>query len=174
MNTLTLKYLKPWTLPPSYGGAHWDDWYVFLGQNRDSNALTRSNFECGLTAIRKVCSKQDLVDALPEDAECASVQVVCENHWAVGWIEWIAIHKSDTKALELADYLLEQLEDYPVLNEEHWSELEYTEACEYWSQLRVKDRVEYLQRADLCIFAARRDSLPEDDNGRLQELLTGN
>jgi len=35
--------LNKWTTPESYFGDSWFDYYVFLGQNRDSDTLTQSN-----------------------------------------------------------------------------------------------------------------------------------
>jgi hypothetical protein len=91
----------------------------------------------------------------------------------VGWVEWIAIHESDSQALEKANEIMRRLDGYPVVNEDHWSELEWNEACEYWERLSVRDRAEYCQRAGLSIFAARRDYMPSDDSGMLMELLRG-
>ena len=149
--------LKRWTLPPSYGGAHWDGYYVFLGQNRDSDTLARSNFECGLKAI---------------GGESDSVRVIREGHWACGWIEWIAIHESDSNALREADSIMDALADYPVVDEMHWSELEWTEACDFWESMSVRERAYYCERAGVSIFAARRDYLPQD-SGNLVEILSG-
>lgn len=158
MELENLKALTRWTLPDSYGGAHWDEYFVFLGQNRDSDSLTRSNFICGLKAL---------------GGESETVIVVREGHWACGWVEWIAIHESDTAALEQADSIACALEDYPVVNEDHWSEMEWNEAADYWERMRVRDRIEYCERAGISIFAARRDYLPQDDSGALLELLRG-
>lgn len=148
--------LKLWTRPDSYFGAEWPDYYVFLGQHRDSDSLTRSNFECGLQAI---------------GGESDTVQIVHESHWAVGWVEWIAIHKDDTAAIAKANDILASVDDYPVVNEDHWSQLEWDEACDYWQRMSVSERLNYCKRADISIFAARRDYLPQDDNGYLLELL---
>jgi hypothetical protein len=60
------------------------------------------------------------------------------------------------------------------MSDEHFSELEYTEAADYWARMRVRDRVEYCERAGISIFAARRDYLPPDNTGALLELLNGN
>ena len=65
--------INRWTMPDSYYGSQWPEYFVFLSQSRDSDALTRSNFECGLKAL---------------GGESEAVQVVREGHWAVGWIEW--------------------------------------------------------------------------------------
>ncbi len=149
-----LEHLKRWTRPECYMGATWPEWFRFLGRNRDSDCLTNSNFDCGLAAVKVVASKEPVggpdTDSKhlfrdPDD-EMATVQVVSENHWAVGWVEWIAIHESDTAALQCAEQLLEKLDDYPVLNEEDWSRREDEEAQTVWRDCyRVKDRIEYIR-----------------------------
>ncbi len=62
--------------------------------------------------------------------------------------------------------------DYPVVDEDDWSMLEYDEACEYWERMSVRERADYCERAGISIFAARRHYLPQDDRGALYELLT--
>lgn len=152
------QHLKRWKLPSSYFGAEWPEYYVFLSQHRDSDSLTRSNFICGLKAI---------------GGESETVQVVRESHWAVGWVEWIAIHQDDEQALREADAIAEKLEDYPVVNEDHWSELEWNEAQDYWASMSVRDRLELCEKAGVSIFAARRDYIPQDDTGYIMESLRG-
>lgn len=150
------KNLKRWTLPRDYMGAHWDDYYVFLGKHRDSDSITRSNFTVGLDRL---------------GGESETVMVVRESHWAVGWVEWIAIHESDLDAIAKADAMAGKITDYPVLNEEHWSDLELSEACDYWASLSVRERIELCQEHGLSVFAARHDYLPQDDNGSLLDAL---
>lgn len=145
-------YLKLWTRPDSYFGEVWHGYYVFLGQHRDSDILTRSNFISGLESI---------------GGESETVHLVRESHWAVGWVEWIAIHQDDSSALEKADSIMRRLEDYPVIDEQHWSEMEWEEAESLWSGMTVRDRADYCQKAGISIFAARRDYIPEDPNGYL-------
>ena len=101
--------LELWKHPENYYGERWDGFYVFLSQTRDSEALTRSNFTCALEQIG------------------GNVAVAHERHWACGWVETILIPQENTQALEIAQKILDKLEDYPVLNEEHYSELEYSE-----------------------------------------------
>ena len=154
-----LKSLTRWTLPDSYYGAEWPEYFVFLSQSRDSDALTRSNFECGLNAL---------------GGESDTVQVVREGHWAVGWVEWIAIHESDTESLQRADEMLCALSDYPVLDESHFSELEHSEAESQWQQMPIKWRVELCQEAGISVFSARHDWIPQCDNGYIYESLVRN
>jgi hypothetical protein len=153
-----LRALKRWEMPDSYFGAEWPEYFVFLGQHRDSDALSRSNFECGLRVL---------------GGESESVIVVREGHWAVGWVEWIAIHESNVEAILAADEMSCALSDYPVLDESHFSELEWDEAQTQWEMMPLKYRVELCAEAEVSIFAARRDSIPSEDSGFIYERLTG-
>ncbi len=127
------KNLKRWTMPSNYFGAVWPGYYSSgVGQSRDSDALERSNFVCMLRAL---------------GGESDTVQVIREHHWAVGWVEWIAIHEDDNPALKIADEIKGALSDYPVINEDHWSETEMEEANEVWTNCyNVKERIAYIRK----------------------------
>lgn len=155
IDNYTPQHIVRWTLPDSYMGAEWPEWYVAAGQHRDTDSLTRSNFECTLREL---------------GGESETVRVIRESHWAVGWVEWIGIHESDSKALEIADEIAAALEDYPVVDEDHWSNLEYEEAWSYWQNASLRERVELCQQCGVSIFAARRDEeLPYDVEVYLRE-----
>lgn len=138
--------LKKWKLPQYYIGEKWPDYYSSgVWQSRDSDCLERSNFICMLEQL---------------GGESETVIVVRENHWAVGWVEWIAIHESDEKSLRIADKIMAALADYPVIDENHLSELECEEANEVWlncyddkSRLayirKFRDQFEFRDYADL-------------------------
>lgn len=155
--------VKAWTHPDSYFGATWEGWYsAGFGQSRDSDALEQSNFQVVYAALKGF---SELGDA---DGD-ATVTIVRESHWAVGWVEWIAIHGSNETALAKARELCEQVKDYPVLDETHWSNLEYTQAMEYWDSMSLSCKVDFCRDCDVSIFAARRSyDLPD----RLYESLT--
>ena len=153
-----MRHLKRWTRPDHYAGADWPEWFVFLGQDRESAALTRSNFECGLTRL---------------GGESDTVRVVREKHWAVGWVEWVAVHESDAARLGAADEMLADLDAYPVLDEDHFSDLEWSEAEQAWRSLTLAERVDLCREAGVSIFAARRDYTPADDSGYIHETLRG-
>jgi hypothetical protein len=125
-------HLKLWTMPDSYFGEVWPDYYsAGVGQSRDSDSLERSNFVSMLEAL---------------GGESETVFVVRESHWAVGWVEWIAIHATDETALRKADRIVDGLESYPVINESHWSELEQEEANEVWRECYSnEERVAYMR-----------------------------
>ena len=84
----TPENLSLWEKPSHYFGAAWPCHYVFLGRSRDSDCLENCNFTEALNAI---------------GGESETVEVVRESHWAVGWVEWIAIHQDDAEALRKAD-----------------------------------------------------------------------
>lgn len=110
--------LNRWSPPDSYFGEAWLEYYRSgFGRSRDSDCLEESNFNSALAAL---------------GGESETVQVVRESHWAVGWVEWIAIHESDDKAIAIAEGLNERRDDYPVLDEEDFSNRETESADEIW------------------------------------------
>lgn len=147
---------EKWTRPDSYMGAEWPEHYVFLGRHRDSDTLTESNFECALEELGGVSE---------------TVLVVHEGHWAVGWVEWIAIHESDTVALDKARDMCDALDQYPVLNEDEWSNREFEAMCDYWESCDVRGRMELLEDTGISMFAARHNYIPRDDSCMLTERL---
>lgn len=126
------KHIERWTMPAHYAGEIWPAYYsAGVGQSRDSGALESSNFAAMLKAL---------------GGESETVTIVRESHWAVGWVEWIAIHQDDENALAIADELCGRLEDYPVLDEDDWSEREQDEANDVWRDCySVFERIAYIR-----------------------------
>ena len=126
------KHLKRWTMPDSYFGAVWPAYYsAGFGQSRDSDCLEQSNFATAIAAL---------------GGESDTVTIVRESHWAVGWVEWIAIHQDDEKALEIADGLVARVRDYPVLNDDDFSEREQEAANETWKNcFNPQERIQYIR-----------------------------
>jgi len=147
--------------PCSYFGDH-GDWLCFLGVHRDSDSLSRSNFEV---------ARRELA-ALDESGELYDIERA--GHWAVGWVDVIIIHPEAEALIAFAEETKAALENYPVLDDEHFSELEHNEAAEYWASEDVSERVRIIQhtKCGASVFAARRDELPCDDNGSLLEYLS--
>jgi len=130
------QHLKRWTMPECYFGATWPNHYsAGVGQSRDSDCLEQSNFAAMLEAL---------------GGESEIVTVVRESHWAVGWVEWIAIEADGTdesdKALRLADEQKERLANYPVLDEEDFSEREMEAANDVWRDCYSwQERIAYIR-----------------------------
>lgn len=129
---MELKHINRWTMPANYAGETWPDYYsAGVGQSRDSDALEQSNFAAMLKAI---------------GGESETVIVVRESHWAVGWVEWIAIHESDESALFWADHTMGELADYPVLDEDDLSRREQDEANDLWRDCYDRfERIAYIR-----------------------------
>ena len=126
-----------WHHPSNYAGQTWGDWFnAGFSQHRDSDALERANFQAAYAALPRG----------NEAGDEPSVQIVREGHWAVGWVEWIAIHESDEQALTIARELCAATNDYPVIDEELFSQLEDEECAETWERCyRPKERIEYFR-----------------------------
>lgn len=96
------KFLKLWEHPQNYAGQIWPAYYVGLSRNQYSKVLDESNFYVFIENL---------------GGESETVQIVREKHSHFGWIEWIAIHQDDEKACRKADAMLQEIEEYPILDE---------------------------------------------------------
>jgi hypothetical protein len=136
--------VKLWSHPSNYAGATWGGWYsAGFGQSRDSDALETSNFLTVYNELRKLST--ECVDADGDEME--SIQRVYEGHWAVGWVEWIAIHSTNTVALEKARELCKHANDYPILDEDDFSRRENEDCEQIWRECySASERIEYLRK----------------------------
>lgn len=92
------------------------DWLVApVGQNRDSEALYRSNF---------IVVYEDLIKYGYDDVEIHRF-----GHWGPGWFEIILV-RPNTEAAKIAEEWECALSDYPVADEMHLSQLESEEENE--------------------------------------------
>jgi len=98
-----------------------DDWAIFYTNHRDSDSIARSN----ASVIAKLMEGFDESEVIAED----------HNHWAVGWIKGYAIRclvdGEPTQAIAKWKEIQDRLKEYPVLNEEHLSQLESEEVWRY-------------------------------------------
>lgn len=106
-----------WTHPKYYAGETFENYYVFLGRNRDSSILEDCNFDVAIERLKKIAEESE-----------TTFQIVRASHFLVCWIEWIAIHESAEDVLKLADTIQEELNDYPSLDDDKLTTLEGEEA----------------------------------------------
>jgi hypothetical protein len=106
--------LKLWETPQDYFGENYFDHYVLYGRHRDSDALPESNFRASISRLMAVEGQESEKGWM----------VVRATHWAVGWVETILIHKDAKELVEVGQNILNSLKDYPVLDDELYSELE--------------------------------------------------
>ena len=81
---------------------------VLLIHTRDSDAMEESNFR---TALRML------------GGESETVQIHRFGHWACGWFELLLI-TPDTPQHAIAESIEQSIENYPVLDDMDFSELE--------------------------------------------------
>lgn len=103
--------------PTAYFGKR-GEWYVVIAKSRDARLLEESNFRSTLKAL---------------GGESTYVVIERFHHWAVGWIDYILVKPTSKATVKRARELLEKLEQYPVVDESDYSELE-SEAT--WNNLR--------------------------------------
>lgn len=104
-----------------------------FGIHRDSDALDESNYAVAMRALLEAVG-QDPMDLTtfdsfrrtPYEAEdLVPMMVGSWGHWAVGWTEELLIRADNAALVAEADRLLARLEDYAVLDEEHYSAHEW-------------------------------------------------
>jgi hypothetical protein len=105
------------------------NWLGVAGRSRDSGCLEESNFA---TTLKRL------------GGEGENVRVERFGHWAVGWIEEIYVRPGTNEATE-AQKIHDELEEYPVLDEEDWSNRESEEANRVWADFSNRERVRYIR-----------------------------
>ena len=126
-----IKHPSGWDSLDNYMGEIPEDkWHVVLTRSRDSDILTESNWTVALEQL---------------GGEGDNVEIHRFGHWACGWWEALCVAK-DSDVWESAKEMCDSLSDYPVLNEEHFCEMEMEEANRIWSDcFSPKERVEHLR-----------------------------
>ncbi len=165
--------LAIWETPSDYFGYDPVGHILVASQHRDSDALTRSNYRVAMRRLRKVAGLEEYIDP---DVPDAPVYDWRASHRAVGWVEYLMVRPDAPEAVRAeAQAIADELADYPVLDEDDWSELEYTDAAEYWEACSVRHRAEMIRESGstASLFAARRAELPADADGYLYDYLRG-
>lgn len=110
------------------------DWLVApCAQTRDSDCLESSNFATLDHALTEV-------DPSGDDHETHRF-----GHWGPGWIEIILV-RPGSKAAGVAQECADALVDYPVLDDDDFSERETEEANHVWADCySVKERIAYIR-----------------------------
>lgn len=131
-----------------------DHLYVVLTRNRDSDLLTESNWYCALKTL---------------GGESGSVVIHRFRHWAYGW--WEALCVTEERKAE-GQAIVDRMENYPILDEDDYSDRQWKEATRVWNELSIPERVELCQRFHCNVLEARHNRIPYSDNGSLFEYLT--
>lgn len=130
------------------------DWLVAnVTRNRDSEALTQSNWNAALRRL---------------GGEGRDVEVHRFRHWGVGWLE-IIIVRPGTAAAEELRRIEEDLRRYPVLDEQDLSTREHEEYLENWRLWGADDFARTL--AGMVEDEGLRECLEDADPDELRRLF---
>jgi hypothetical protein len=124
------------------GETNFDGLHVVMGRNRDSDLLTESNWEAAKERI-------------------ADYEVIRFGHWACGWIEYLCVNQYNENAMLEGEKIVEEIDSYPILDEEDFSRREDEEATRVWNDCySLSERVKLCQEYGESVFAARHEYPP--------------
>ena len=174
MNDITM---PTWKSPDSYFGFDPVGDYMFYMKTRDSEIMVESNFDRMLEDIRKFIAKNNfpeptvIVDKFDEELPSDWVYTFTASHWGCSWVEYILVRKDAPEAIiEKADEIYHSVREYPVYDEDDYSERQDEAIYKYWGECSIKERIQYCKEAGDSIFAARHeDHIPEDVYYSLRE-----
>jgi hypothetical protein len=142
---MNYKHLTPYTKPDNYIGASWFGYYDVAGRNRDSDVLTESNHSCWLEFLTKLLGAADTVIGKESEPVGRSTfgdetnddiynWTVCkESHCMVGWVEIIRVSELvGPEKLKAIDDQLQRLDNYPIFDDDKFSEAELKEYENCW------------------------------------------
>jgi hypothetical protein len=113
-----------------------DNFAIFYTHNRDSGLLAQSNADAIGEAMEPFTDDDDL-----------DVVMESHSHWAVGHVDGFSIrvyrNGEITEAFKAYHELSEQLADYPILNEEDYSNREYEATLENINDAAWRVKHEY-------------------------------
>ena len=113
-----------------------DNWAIIYTHNRDSGLLDQSNADAIAEAL-KAFSETDDADVVFES----------HDHWAVGHVDGFSIrvyrNGEITEAFKTYHDLMEQMDGYPILDEEDYSNREYEATLENISAAAWRVKHEY-------------------------------
>jgi len=76
--------------------------------------------------------------------ESDNVRIDRFGHWACGWWESLSV-KDGSSSHSIGQDITEQIDSYPILDEDDFSEIEQEQANEVWESFNDKERVEYIR-----------------------------
>lgn len=118
---LKLGALRQGSLPGDHKAD--DSWLVGpCGRSRESDLIEESNFAVAVSRLSMI------------DSDKADYEVIRFGHFAVGWIDEI-VTRPGSACAAAASKMRESLEDYPILDEDHYSYLEQEYESSNWSSI---------------------------------------
>ncbi len=125
-----------WDSEKNYIGKDLSEWFKVVSYTRDSEILSKCNFDIALERLGG------------EKENC--VLVAEFGHWACGWFKWLLIHESAPAELfEKAEEIVESIEAYPILDENEYSKRCDESRDEEWKDWGRRHYADLID-AELC------------------------
>lgn len=129
----------------NFSNAPIEDFYVVATKCRDSHILDESNFDAIVKRLAAIEPKTEIEnenkDAILEDGW----YTYTASHWGVGWVESIMVSpNANPELLAECEKILKELADYPVLDDDDFSEREDEHYAQLWQDLTPTERWETL------------------------------
>ena len=113
-----------------------DNWAIIYTHNRDSGLLDQSNADAIAEALKPFTESDD-----------PDVVMESHDHWAVGHVDGFSIrvyrNGEITEAFKTYHDLMEQMDGYPILDEEDYSNREYEATLENITDAAWRVKHEY-------------------------------
>lgn len=152
-NTMVYRKFTPCAYDRHIPIAERENWLVApVTRHRDSDVLTEANWESQLEFFSSFLHVE--TDEYSDDAEIRTF-----SHWAVGWVEILLINPIYKEKVE---FLIEKLENYPILDEELYSQKMDSYASETWKSMSLCEKIKLCHDNNLSIFQAREEFYPYD------------
>lgn len=132
--------MELWQRASNYAGEDFTGYRILLSHNRDSHTMAESNWDAAVA----------LVGNLP------GVEIHRFNHWGHGWVESLLVRPdAPASTVKACEEIESRLADYPLLDEDDYSEREYDQVHSSWKSASLRERIEACRKHGLSIFAAR-------------------
>ena len=155
--------LKLWSRPDSYMGEQYPEYYIGFSIQRNSGNLELSNYA---HALKVLGGESD-----PE--------VICPSfsHWAVGWVQVIMVHKDNIEKVAILQDLIDEYNNYPVLDEMDYCDRCFESEKEDWlcygweqfkEKLKIDNYKDYTKEEKLKIYIDNRELIEveyEEESG---------
>lgn len=143
--------------------------------NRDTpdGSIERSNWETIVIALKAI----EPTEATEDRSLVGNWQIHRFNHWGNGWFEIIVVRPNSDCATICGEFE-SSLADYPILDEEDYSQRQWDAAAAMWGQMDLREKIGVIKShlKDVSVFASR-GSFEEvchlDDQGSLMTYLNG-
>ena len=119
--------IHKWQRASNYLGDDLGEYYVIYSRHRDSDILNLSNWQCLIRDFDQFIKEFGDDYFIPRFSD-----------WLVGWSELILVHESQTNLLKYCDKAVGKINNYPVYDEEHYSNMQMEELEKF-----IKQEIDY-------------------------------